>query len=129
MRALALLALTTVACSKPPPAPPPPPAQDPPPTEPVEPELEKVESNMPCVTGEARCDAGVCAVDVQNACPATVTCELEVMALCKSETEGGEAKGVARDTIAAGARVKLEAGGNCEGRIANATQVEKLSCR
>lgn len=119
------------ACSAPPPpAPTPPPQPDPElelPDEPPPPEA--VETGKDCVSAEAVCDGGVCTATLSNKCEAPVTCELEVLAICRGTTDTGEARGKSRDTIPAGQEYDMQAGADCQGKAVSATTVEVLSCR
>jgi hypothetical protein len=122
-----------MACSSTPaPAPPTTPAVEPEEIDdpdPGEAEPEEVETNMDCVKGMALCEGGICKVDVTNSCEGAVTCELKIGAVCQGDTTAGEAVGKGRDTIPQGKTSTIEAGANCEGSAAVATQVKSLQCR
>jgi hypothetical protein len=77
----------------------------------------------------AKCNAGVCHVDVTNSCDAPMTCELQITAVCQGQDSAGEAVGKGRNTVAQGKTDVIEAGANCEGSRAVATQVKSLNCR
>lgn len=125
-----LAAACLAACS-----PPPPEAPAPPPPEPeIEipdgpPPPEAVETGKDCAKAEAVCEGGVCTATIRNECEEPVTCELEVLAICRGETDTGEARGKARDTIAAGQEYDMQAGADCQDKMVTATTVESLSCR
>ena len=91
-------------------------------------EPESVETGKDCATAEAVCEGGVCTVTLKNDCAEPVTCEMKMLALCRSETDVGEAKGVGRDTFAAGVTGELQAGADCQGRQVAATQMDGMSC-
>ena len=58
-----------------------------------------------------------------------VTCELDVLVMCRDETTTGEAKGKGRDTFAAGETSELQAAGNCEGRMVAGTLPDGMRCQ
>jgi hypothetical protein len=127
---LMLAAAWLTACSPPPPEAPAPPAPEPAleiPDGPPPPEA--VETGKDCVKAEAVCEGGVCTATVQNQCEEPVTCELEVLAICRGETDTGDARGKARDTIAAGQEYEMQAGADCQEKEVTATTVELLVCR
>lgn len=89
---------------------------------------EPMDSGKDCVTAMVLCEGGVCTAKIQNSCDVPVTCELNVLVMCASETDTGEARAKGRDTFAAGATAELQAGGNCEGRGVRGTIPETLNC-
>ena len=130
MRWFAFVLLSLVACGTTPPP-------ESPAPKPVEPEhtpmpesfAEELDTGNDCVTAEAECAGGVCTAKIKNACEVPVTCEFDVLVLCQSETDAGEAKGKGRDTFPAGTDGEIVAGSDCEGRGVRATSPENLSCR
>jgi hypothetical protein len=92
-------------------------------------EPESVDTGKDCATAEALCEGGVCTLAMKNDCPEPVTCELKIIALCRGETEVGEARGVGRDTFAAGVTGELQAGADCQGANVAATQIDELTCQ
>lgn len=129
--ALGLAVGFLAGCSTPPPeAPATPPQSEPDLEVPDGPApAEAVETGKDCVTAEAVCEGGVCTATVDNGCEAPVTCELEILAICRGATDTGEARGKARDTVAAGKSYEMQAGADCQGKSVTATAVETLSCR
>lgn len=89
---------------------------------------EPLETGKDCVTAMALCDGGVCTAKVQNNCEVPVTCELDVLVMCRDETTAGEARGKGRDTFAAGTTAELQAAGNCEGRMIAGTVPDGMRC-
>ena len=90
---------------------------------------EEVETGKDCATAMSECDLGVCTVTVKNGCSEPVTCELSILSLCRDTTTTGEAKGVGRDTVAAGASVEIQAGADCDGREVVGTTFQRMSCK
>jgi hypothetical protein len=134
MRTISMVAATAwlLACSPPPPdAPPPPPPED----ADVEGNhdgpaaVEAVETGKDCATAQAVCEGGVCTATIKNDCSEPITCELKVLAICRGATDTGEARGKARDTIAASQEYDMQAGADCQDKAVTATTVEGLSCR
>jgi hypothetical protein len=111
-----------------------PPEAPPPPSDEVEPaevsgEAEALETGKDCATAEAVCENGICTATVKNSCDGPVTCELSMYAMCKGDTEAGEARGKGRGTIAGSDSGDIQAQANCEGRAVALTQADGLSCR
>jgi len=90
---------------------------------------EPLETGNDCVTAEAECEGGMCTAKLQNDCEVPVTCELNVLVMCRGGTDTGEARGKGRDTFPAGADGELQAAGDCEGRAGAGTIPENMSCR
>ena len=117
------------ACAKPlpPPKPPPPPPIDEVPAGPPEPEA--IDTGKECVKAEVVCEKGFCTAKVNNSCETPVTCELDILALCKSGSAAGAQRAKARGTIPAGSEGKLEKAADCDGVLVVATKAEKMNCR
>jgi hypothetical protein len=99
------------------------------PDEPAAPTKEKVDSGLPCAAAEAECDGGYCAVTIAGGCDQPITCELAIIANCKSAATLVEAKARSRGTFPAKTEGKLTAAANCaEGEIIR-TAVQELKCR
>ncbi|MEJ7733430.1 MAG: hypothetical protein WKG00_30080 [Polyangiaceae bacterium] len=129
----AALLLLLTSCGSPPPPPPRP--APPAPVEPAAPAApaaltkEKVDSGLPCAAAEAECDGGYCAVTIACGCEQPITCELAIIANCKSAATLVEAKARSRGTFAAKTEGKLTAAANCaEGEVIR-TVVQELKCR
>jgi hypothetical protein len=125
--------LLMAACGSPPPPPPKPapaaPVEPVAPAEPAEATKEKVESGLACATAEAQCDKGYCEVTIAGGCDQPITCELAIVANCKSAATLVEAKARSRGTFPAKTEGKLTAAANCaEGEIIR-TAVQELKCR
>jgi hypothetical protein len=134
--ALWVMALAATGCGSPPP--PAPPAQPAAPTapepepassQPAAAEKEKVSSGMECAPAEAECQGGVCSVTLKSGCDQPITCELAIVANCKSGSSMVEAKARSRGTVPAKSEGKLSAAANCtEGQVVN-TELQELRCR
>jgi hypothetical protein len=120
-----------LACSAPPPEAPPPPPPEEPGLDVVEGPgpAEAVDTGTDCATAQAVCEGGVCTATIKNDCSEPVTCQLEVLAICRGATDTGEARGKARDTVAVGQEYDMQAGADCQDKSVTATTVESLSCR
>ena len=90
---------------------------------------ESIETGKDCVSAEAECEGGVCTATVQNNCEVPVTCEFNVLVMCRSETDTGEVRAKGRDTFAAGVSAELQAGGDCEGREVAGTIPDGMTCQ
>ena len=128
----AALLLLLASCGSPPPPPPkpaPPAPMEPAPAEPPAPTKEKVDSGLPCAAAEAECDGGYCEVTIAGGCEQPITCELAIIANCKSAATLVEAKARSRGTFAAKTEGKLTAAANCAEGAVIRTAVQELKCR
>ena len=84
---------------------------------------------MECAPGESECEGGQCRVTLNSTCEQPVTCELAIVANCKSGTAMVEAKARSRGTVPAKSEGKLTATANCnEGQVVS-TRIQELRCR
>jgi hypothetical protein len=90
---------------------------------------EKLDSGKDCAAAEGLCENGICKVTIKNTCKEPVTCEFQILAMCRGETETGEARGKGRGTVPAGGEGELEAGADCEGKFVTGTTFESMSCK
>lgn len=126
-----LLSLSTgCGASQPPPKPKPkPPSIEPEPEDFADMDPEPIETGKDCVTAKTECGGGVCVAHVDNQCDAPVTCELTVMASCKTGTTSGEARTKARATFRAKTEDKMSAQGDCADGEILLTVADGMSCR
>ncbi len=128
-----VLVLAACAPAKPNPEPSPQPTLAPQPEIDTPPEglggPEKVDTGKDCASAEGTCNNGVCTVKVTNQCKDPVTCEFSILAMCRGETDAGEARGKGRGTVPAGGDGELEAGADCEGKSVTGTTIEGMSCK
>jgi hypothetical protein len=127
---LALLLCTACgAAAKPPPPKPKPPSNEPEPEDFAEMEPEPIETGKDCVTAKVECGGGVCVAHVKNDCDDPVTCDLAVMASCKTETTSGEARTKSRATFRAKTEDKMSAEGDCADGDVLLTVADGMSCQ
>jgi len=95
----------------------------------AEPDWERIDTGHACAAATVACGAGNCATRIDNQCAEPLTCELEMMSLCRAYTgESGEATARAQKTIPAGQRGGAHARVVCNvGEVLN-TRAQTLRC-
>lgn len=128
---LALALCGACAGNKPPPPKPKPkpPSMEPEPEDFADMEPEPIETGKDCVTAKTECGGGVCVAHVNNDCDTPVTCELAVMASCKTGTTTGEARTKSRATFRAKTEDKMSAEGDCADGEILLTVADGMSCQ
>jgi len=127
--ALALGLCSACAAPKPPPPQPKPPSNEPEPEDFEDIEPEPIETGKDCVTAKAECGGGVCVAHVKNDCDDPVTCDLAIMASCRSGTTTGEARTKSRATFRAKTEDKMSAEGDCADGEVLLTVADGMSCK
>ena len=127
--AFATLAALVGACSPPPPPPKPPPPPPPIDTTPVEPVKEALACNLECAKADALCAGGVCNITLKNSCEQPITCDLFIVANCRSGSDLVEAKARKRETFAAKTDGEMSLAANCaQGEVVR-TEAKELQCK
>lgn len=91
--------------------------------------VESVETGKDCATAEVHCGGGTCVAKINNACKASIRCELAVTATC--DAPGGsasDADGQGRENFAAGSTGEMAAVATCTSGRALHTEARKLGC-
>ena len=96
----------------------------------IEIELEPLFAcNLECAKPEAECAGGSCNVTIKNACEQPITCDLFMVASCKSGSTMVEAKARKRETFAAKTDGEMSLAANCaEGEVVH-TEAKELQCQ
>lgn len=126
--AIALALSGGCAGAKPPPPKPKPPSDEPEPEDFEEIEPEPIETGKDCVSAEVECGGGVCVANVKNDCDDPVTCNLAIMASCRTGTTTGEARTKSRATFRAKTEDKMSAQGDCADGEVILTVADSMSC-